>query len=376
MGRARLEENDGKLEGMRAPCLGHIGFAALLLAGCGDALSPVTVIDLSGPWMRATPTQMGIDSAALERAASAAAAASRCRSLLVARHGRLVLERYFGGADSTTLFDVRSVTKSVVSALVGIAIAQGRVPGTSATVGTYFGSPDTLDTGDRAVTVAQLLTMTSGYSWNETTGDDYNLWILSPDHVQFLLDRPQTGPPGPFTYNSAAVHLLGVLVQHAVGMPLPAFSDTVLFQPIGVRGVRWETLENGTVNGGSGLALTGRDLLRYGQLVLQHGQSDSHQVIPASWVDAMTGAHFGWRETDGPQQGVSYGYLWWTTDGPPASAVFAWGYGGQFLYVVPSLDLVAVATTAWQGLTQGAQSAAVTDSTWAILVNGVLPAVR
>ncbi len=361
---------------MRRLTRAALGAGALALAtGCGDATAPVTVVDLSGPWSRATPEQVGIDPAVLTRAGSAAAAASRCRSLLVARHGRLVFEQYFGGADSTSRFDVRSVTKSVVSSLVGIAIARGTLPGVSATVGSYLGPPDTLDAGDRAVTVSQLLTMTSGYSWNETSGNDYNLWIVSPDHVQFLLDRSQINA-GSFTYNSAAVHLLGVVVQDAATMPLPAFADTVLFQPVGITSAQWETLENGTVNGGSGIALTGRDLLRYGQLMLQRGRSGNHQVVPAEWVAAMTTPQFSWRETDGPQQGVSYGYLWWTADGPPVAAVFAWGYGGQFIYVVPSLDLVVVATTAWQGMTQGAQSAAVTDSTWSVIVDGVIPAVH
>jgi len=353
--------------------LGMVGL--LVSVGCGDSTAPTTVVDLSGLWTRATPVEAGIDAVTLAQAVSAAAAASRCRSLLVARHGRLVLERYFGGADSTTRFDVRSVTKSVVSSLVGLAIARGTLPGVSATVGSYLGLPDTLDAGDRAVTVGQLLTMTSGYSWNETSGNDYNLWILSPDHVQFLLDRPQINA-GSFTYNSAAVHLLGVVVQDAATMPLAAFADTVLFQPVGITSAQWETLENGTVNGGSGIAFTGRDLLRYGQLVLQRGRSGSHQVVPAEWVAAMTTPQFSWRETDGPQHRVSYGYLWWTADGPPVAAVFAWGYGGQFIYVVPSLDLVVVATTAWQGMTQGAQSAAVTDSTWSVIVDGVIPAVH
>ena len=359
---------------MRRGC--SVGILALLVsAGCGDSTAPATVVDLAAPWTRATPAEAGIDSAMLAQAVSVGAAASRCRSLLVVRHGRLVLEQYFGGADSTTRFDVRSVTKSVVSSLVGIAIARGTLSGLSATVGSYLGPPDTLDAGDQAVTVRQLLTMTSGYSWNETTGGDYNLWILSPDHVQFLLDRSQTNT-GSFTYNSAAVHLLGVIVQHATARPLPAFADTTLFQPIGITSAQWEALENGTVNGGSGIALTGRDLLRYGQLVLQRGRSGSRQVVPQEWVAAMTTPQFGWRETDGPQHGVSYGYLWWTADGPPVAATFAWGYGGQFIYVVPSLDLVVVATTAWQGMTQGVQSQAVTDSTWSVIVDGVIPAVH
>jgi CubicO group peptidase (beta-lactamase class C family) len=125
------------MPGLRVAVVG--GIAIALTLGCGDATAPATVVDLSGPWSRSTPEQAGIDPAALAQAVSAAAAASRCRSLLVARHGRLVLEQYFGGADSATRFDVRSVTKSVVSALVGIAIAQGKLPGISGTVGSYLG---------------------------------------------------------------------------------------------------------------------------------------------------------------------------------------------------------------------------------------------
>ena len=130
----------------------------------------------------------------LGRAASDAAAIPRFRSLLVARHGKLVAENYFGGADSSTVFDLRSVTKSVVSMLTGIAVQTGKLPNIDATVGAYVDAPYALDAGDRAVSVRQLLTMTSRYQWNESNGDDYNHWVLSNNHVQFLLDRLQTDP--------------------------------------------------------------------------------------------------------------------------------------------------------------------------------------
>ncbi len=353
-----------------------IGCTALLLLECHDTTGPTTVIDLARPWVAVAPGDAGLDPTLLARASDAAAGISRFRGLLVARHGRLVLERYFGGADGSTRFDVRSVTKSVVSALTGIALSEGRLSSLDATVGEYVGSPDTLDASDSAVTVRELLTMTSGYAWHETSGPDYNLWIAASDHVQFLLDRPQVGPPGPFTYNSAAVHLLGVLIQRAVGISLAAFADSALFQPIGVTSAGWEALDNGAVNGGSGLTLTGRDLLRCGQLVLQGGRSGTHQVVPAAWVQGMTTPQFNWRETDGPQVGVSYGYLWWVADGPPVKASFAWGFGGQFIYVAPTLDLVAVTTTDWRGLGEGPPAAALEDSVLTVIVNGVVPAAR
>src|SRR5205823_1873492 len=171
--------------------------------------------------------------------------------LLAARHGRLVAEYYFGGADSTTRFDVRSVTKSIVGGLTGIALRDGVLPGVAASIAPYLAPPDTLDSADSSVTVHDLLTMTSGYQWNEETGDDYNLWISAENHVQYLLDRPHATAPGvTFTYNSAAVHTLGVVLQDAAAMPLPQYAAP-LFSALGVDTVVWDALDRGTVHGGA-----------------------------------------------------------------------------------------------------------------------------
>jgi CubicO group peptidase (beta-lactamase class C family) len=330
---------------------------AVLCGACDDGPAaptgaPSSSIDLSQPWVHVTPAMVDMDSARLEGAARAAAAIPRFRSLLVARHGRVVLERYFGGADATTPFDVRSVTKSVVALLTGVALADGAIPDLGARLGDYLLPIHTLDAGDSAVTVRELLTMTSGYSWNELgDGPDFALWRAASDHVQYLLDRPQIGPPGPFEYNSAAVHVLGIVLQNAESEPLPQFATRSLFEPAGITSARWEELEYGTVNGAAGLSLTAPDLLRIGQLLLQEGRSGDRSVVPGTWVRAMTSPRFGWREVVGPQSGVSYGYLCWVADGSPNPAYFAWGYGGQFVYVVPSLDLVVTSTTDWRSIT-------------------------
>ena len=303
-----------------------------------------------------------------------AAAIPRFRSLLVARHGRLVAEIYFGGADSTTLFDVRSVTKSVVGALTGIALRDGVLPGVAASIAPYLAPPDTLDSADSTVTVRHLLTMTSGYQWNEDTGDDFNQWIAADNHVQYLLDRAHATAPGAtFTYNSAAVHTLGVVLQDAATMPLPRYAAP-LFTALGVDTVAWESLDRGTVNGGAGIALRGRDLLKFGQLFLQRGWSGDRSLVPEAWVDEATRPQFAWRTTVGPLSRVTYGMLWWVSDAAPA-AFYAWGYGGQFVYVVPSRDLVVVATTDWSGpsdMTPQALAAAALG----VIVNDVVPAAR
>ncbi|HEV8443978.1 MAG TPA: serine hydrolase [Steroidobacteraceae bacterium] len=345
----------------RASRLTSLGLVALLTAcggGGGASPSPApspgppqppVTIDISQPWATAQPVEEHMDGVKLARATNDASAIPRFRSLLVARHGKLVLEDYFGGATASTAFDVRSVTKSVLSLLVGDAVAAGKIS-LDTTVGDYFGAPYVLDAGDRAVNVRQLLTMTSRYQWNENTGDDYNLWALSTDHVQFLFDRAQNDAAGTFTYNSAAVSLLGNLLQRAVGEPLPQYANEQLFTPLGITAVNWEELEPGMVNAGSGIQLAARDLLRVGQLFLQRGQSGTLQIAPAAWIDDASKPKFAWRDTYGAQASTSYGYLWWVADSPAIPVAFAWGYGGQFIYVVPSLDMVVVATTNWQGV--------------------------
>jgi CubicO group peptidase (beta-lactamase class C family) len=337
---------------------------------------PVTIIDIAQPWAQATPAEVDMDEVMLGRAASDASAMPRFRSLLVARHGKLVAENYFGGANAATVFDLRSVTKSVVSMLTGIAIQNGQLTNIDVTVGTYVANPYTLDAGDRAVSVRQLLTMSSRYQWNETSGDDYNLWVLSSDHVQFLLDRRQTDPAGSFTYNSAAVNLLGLVLQDAVAKPLPDFAEEVLFRPIGIATVQWEELEPNMVNAGSGIKMTSTDLLRFGQLLLQRGKSGSRQVVPDSWIEAGTTPQYNWRDTYGAQRGTTYGYLWWVAQPPATVATFAWGYGGQFAYVVPSLDLVVVATTQWQGISAEADPTTFAGNVLTVIVNDILPAAR
>ena len=312
---------------------------------------------------------------ALLRATGDASGIPRFRSLLVARHGRLVAEQYFGGTDSTTLFDVRSVTKSVVGALTAIALHDGVLPATMAPIAPYLPPADTLDSVDSAVTVRHLLTMTSGYAWDETTGPDYNSWIVADNHVQYLLDRPHAASPGAtFTYNSAAVHTLGVALEGAAATPLAQYAAQHLFGALGAPTVVWEALDRGTVNGGSGIALRARDLLKFGQLFLQRGWSGGASVVPESWVDSVTRPQFTWRTTVGPLRQITYGMLWWVSDADPA-AFFAWGYGGQFVYVVPSKDLVVLATTDWVQLTEITPTE-LAAQVLGVIVNDVVPAAH
>jgi CubicO group peptidase (beta-lactamase class C family) len=363
---------------------GTLAALALLLAGCGGADPAGSTgpaghsnvrLDLSQPWAEAAPAEVGMDAARLEAAAARASGIPRFRSLLVARRGRLVLERYFAGTDAGTLFDVRSVTKSIVGALAGIAVRDGVFASPDVMIASFLEPEYPLEGRARDITVRHLLTMTSGFQWDETNGPDYDLWITSSDHVQYLLDRPFASPPGgQFTYNSAAVHVLGVVLERARGLPLPQYARERLFQELGVDAVAWEPLEHGTVNGGSGIDLRARDLLKLGQLYLQRGFSAQRSVVPESWVDESTRPRFSWRDTFGAQRSVTYGMLWWVSDADPP-AFFAWGYGGQFVYVVPSRELVVVATTEWRNLTEETP-VGLAEEGLGIIVEEIVPAAR
>ena len=347
-----------------------------LTVACSDSPAgpgPAVVLDLSRPWVSAEPASLGMDVTQLDRAAAAAAAIPRFRSLLVVRDGRLVLERYFGGTGPQDLADVRSVTKSVVSALTGVALDEGYLGGLDRTLGELLpANSGTLRPDEESITVRDLLTMTGGWAWDESTPAGYNEWVLSADHVQYLLDRPLDHSPGStFTYNSAAVHLLGVVLEQATGTTLPAFADEVLFGPLGISSREWEDLGDGHVNGGSGLDLRPRDLARIGQLFLQGGVSGTRHVVSADWVSEATRAHFAWRSDVGPTD-VSYGYLWWTD--ADHDAYMARGFRGQIIYVAPSRHLVVVATTAWEPIDGESAPADLDRQSLGVVVDGVLPA--
>ncbi len=318
----------------------------LAVAACGSSTPPP--LDLAQPWVAATPASQHINSAALEAAYGRAEQTVGLRSLLVVRNGLLVGEQYFGAGMADSLNDVRSVTKSVTSLLVGIAIGRGVITGTTERLGTLIHPPVAQIDGAKAeITVDNLLTMTSGFAWDESTAAGYNEWVLAPDQIEFLLARPLSDPPGrQFNYNTAAVHLLSVGLSEATGGSTLAFADENLFAPLGIREREWETDNRGYNNGGSGLSLNARDLAKIGQLVLQAGASGGQQVDPAEWIQRSLATHQQVGYAYGPLTRLEYGYLWWLSTVRGHAVRFAWGYRGQFILLVPDLRLVVVATSA------------------------------
>lgn len=357
---------------------------ALVLGACAEAAvgpgadGPVD-IDLALPWTTATVAEAGGSPDMVASGVARAAGNHRMRSLLVVKDGRLVVEEYFGTSGPDDLHDVRSVTKSVVSALTGVALARGDIGSLDDPISDYLGSllPD-LEPDKGAITIRHLLTMTSGFEWDESGGaGSYNEWIRSGDHLGFLLRKPFTAPPGAeFTYNSAAVHLLGVVLEQATVMQLPTLARFALFEPMGISVSRWEQLGGGYYNGGAGLDLRPRDLARFGQLFLQDGSSGGRQIIPADWIRFSTEERFDWRMHSGALRGISYGSLWWVVPGTSEPLYFAWGYRGQYVVVVPDLQLVVVATNDWYRVSQDGGNEHYERLTMDLLIQDIIPAFR
>jgi CubicO group peptidase (beta-lactamase class C family) len=271
---------------------------------------------------------------------------------------------------------VRSVTKSVVSTLVGIAVQERHIASLDQPITDFLRVPEyDVNVEHALVHIRHLLTMTAGFEWSERATEDYNAWILSDDHIAYVLERPISSPPGTsFVYNSGTVHMLGVILEEATGTSLPQYADRVLFGPLGISERVWEPLLQGQVNGGAGIDLRPRDLARLGQLFLQRGWSGNRAVVPAEWVAEATVRRFADLGGSGPIGTLSYGYLWWAD--VDNDAYMAWGYGGQFVYVVPSLSLVVVATTDWRGVTQDIGTERLTEEVLKVIVERVLPAAR
>ncbi len=274
--------------------------------------------------------------AAIEQAARL----PRLQSLLVSRSGELILERYFNGSDPTTPANIKSASKSVISALVGIAIAQGHLEGVDQPIGDFFAEEIGDDAAKAAITIEDLLTMQSGL---ETTSNrNYGAWVLSPDWVRFALRQPLEVAPGTaMEYSTGNTHLLSAILTTATNRTTLVFAREALAAPLGFSLPGWPRDPQGIYFGGNDMEMTPRQMVAFGELYLNEGRVDGRQVIPREWVTASLEP----RTESRRERGRYYGYGWWIRQTAGLQTPYAWGYGGQFIVLVPQLDLVVVTTS-------------------------------
>ncbi len=321
-------------------------------------------------WSTSTPKEQGINSADLSKSDKYIKDnyPSVC-SLLVVRHGYLVYEKYYNGRNADSALPVYSVTKSIMSALTGIAMQQKLIKSieqpVSELVPNYFKDID--DPNKKNITIKQVLTMTGGL---ESIDNNYNDFHSAKDWLSQTLKMPLIDEPGTkFVYNTGLIQFLSNIISKTSCMDTCKYADKYLFSKIGINPTSWDRDSQGYYCGGSGLVLTARDMAKFGYLYLNDGQWDGKQIIPKDWVEEST------KKQLYAYDGFDYGYLFWvqtahdSTKNVDYITYRADGYGGQKIIVVPQLDLVAVVTASPDANTKD-------DDMQNIVFNYVIPAVK
>jgi CubicO group peptidase (beta-lactamase class C family) len=278
----------------------------------------------------------------------------RLHSLLVSHGGELVFERYYNGVRRDRVANIKSAAKSIISALVGIAIDRKLIPAVKTPILTYF--PDLgrdPDVRKREITVEHLLTMRPGLEG--TSNRNYGAWVTSRNWVQHALSRPMFAAPGQeMEYSTGNTHLLSAILTKASGKSTWQFANDVLASPLGFALAQWPRDPQGIYFGGNDMLMTPRQMVAFGELYRNGGRLNGRQIIPQSWVTQSCAGRartrrpgqpgFDSRGFD-PMRDRMYGYGWWIFDVGGHDTCFAWGYGGQYIFVLPRLDLVVVMTS-------------------------------
>ncbi len=258
------------------------------------------------------------------------------------------------------LHTMQSVTKSVVSTVIGIAVGRGDFPDLDTPVLKYFesGSVDNVDDKKRQMTIRHLLIMTTGLEWNEDYpySDPRNTAANMqgvPDWVKFTMDRPMSKEPGKsFQYNSGATLILGHLFSKATGMDIEEYAVRYWFNPLGIDNFYWKRTPFGLAETQEGLYVSSRDIAKIAYLYLKQGMWKDKSIVPRTWVNVSITPFVSITDN----RSVEYGYSWWLLNyeykGQVSRAFAGIGFGGQYPIVIPELDLVIV-FTGWNILAEG-----------------------
>jgi CubicO group peptidase (beta-lactamase class C family) len=325
------------------------GMAMLSLLVCGTSGYVRAETDPIWPtkeWQISTPEEQGMDSAALASLVDLGQTLN-LDSLLVVRHGKLVLDAYYAPYTADITHAVNSVTKSVTGTLAGIALKDGVLDSTSHPMLDFFGDRgvDSADSRKAAITIQHLLDMTSGLAWKEPLSDERPDSMIdmerSQDWIKFILDRPMAAAPGEtFNYNTGNSHLLSAILAKVTGVSTEDYAKAKLFGPLGITRWQWGRDPQGVSMGGYRLALLPRDMAKFGYLYLHRGEWDGKQLIAPEWTDKVNHATVNMNAQF--NKALRYSNQFWAT--PDRGLYWANGYHCQTIAVYPALDMVAVTT--------------------------------
>jgi CubicO group peptidase (beta-lactamase class C family) len=325
--------------------------AVLALVGCNQMRGIES--ERSEPeafWDSATPESQGISSEMLrEMVEHVGESELAVDGIIIYRNGTVPLEAYFGSYNERISHNLKSTSKGVISALVGIAIDRGIIGGRSDKVYDFFPEYEIDDPRKSEITIEHLLTMTAGLDWNENDLNSMYTFFVSGNIAKRVLNLPVVDEPGTkFNYNTGLTHLLSAILSRASGMSTLEFAQQYLFDPLDIHTVMWTKDRSGEYVGGSELFLTPRAMIKFGVMYLNNGRYNGKQVVPREWVEISTTL-----QTEGFLHGsrIHYGYLWWLDIENSLfsyldneQAYVAMGIHGQRIYINETLSTVVVIT--------------------------------
>jgi CubicO group peptidase (beta-lactamase class C family) len=300
-------------------------------------------------WILSTPEEQGIDSVGLTNFVRGLKG-KNVHSFMVIRNGNVITEAYNATTNASSKQDLLSATKSVTSALVGIAIKDDKIVNVEEKISDYF--PELLQESDvrkKDIKVSNLLTMTSGLEWDNNAEISSNKMISSANWLQYLLALPLSSDPGTqFTYSNGSAHLLSALIQKATSKSEVDYAREVLFGPLGIKVIAWDSDPQGLSVGSFGLHLTIRDIAKFGYLYLNDGKWENKEIVSPEWIKASTKRAIEFQDADVHPSAEAYGYLWWLhsakENGPLSESYAANGSGGQSIIIMPKQNMEIVIT--------------------------------
>ncbi|MEM7444382.1 MAG: serine hydrolase, partial [Pseudomonadota bacterium] len=286
-------------------------------------------------------TDTAMEPAALGRAITRAATLDQLHSLIIARNGEIAFAEAFRGPGLDRVANVKSVSKTIVAALAGVALDRGVLTGVDQPMAGPLADliPAEADPRVYEITIADLLTMQAGLE--RTSGPNYGRWVSSRDWIAYVLSRPfETEPGAQMLYSTGSYHLMGAVLAEATGQSLLSLARDWLGEPLGIEIPPWVRDPQGFYMGGNDMALSPMALLRFGEMARLSGLWQQTRVVSEDWIEQS------WTpRTRSPWSGHAYGYGWFLALARGHNVAYARGYGGQMLYLVPSLDLTVVVTS-------------------------------
>ncbi|MEW9807755.1 serine hydrolase domain-containing protein [Mesorhizobium marinum] len=290
---------------------------------------------------RLAPAQ-GSDPARLDFVLERANRLGPLRCVIVSRDGREIAQRGYHGGSPDAATNIKSASKSVISALVGIAIGRQVLEGVDQKIAPLLARdlPDDPDPRMAEITIGNLLSMQAGLG--RTSGPNYGRWVSSANWVRAALSEPFDGDPGgPMLYSTGSTHLLSAILTRAGGRPTLELARDWLGPVEGFSIAAWDRDPQGIYVGGNQMAMSPRSLLAFGELYRNGGRNRAgDQVVPEDWIAES------WKvRTHSIYSGDGYGYGWFLRDIGGQPVVYAWGFGGQMLYIAPALGLTVAMTS-------------------------------